>query len=235
MEYTTNRTDQLDVFRVALPIPEESLQIGILFIELFKEDLTDFVIDAFGGVIETIDDIAGFIDHNDRIVGLHGCRDCSSLSGSRNCGRNLGGGRHIALGGARGLLGYRPVMQCFKALAGDVENAIAVWSTVAHGLEVVLEARKHFGQTLHLIAVGNAFAIDQFDARVCVYPVNVSRHGGVFKNGEGAGNLFQQARDYRELLMIPIAFNECDVCLPHLHEVDNGFADECVQQLMRLR
>ena len=70
VEYAPDRADQLDVFGIALPVLEEALQIGILFVELFKEDLADFIIDAFRGEIETIDEIPGFIDDDDRTLGL---------------------------------------------------------------------------------------------------------------------------------------------------------------------
>ena len=126
-------------------------------------------------------------------------------------------------------------MQRFQTLPGDFENALAIRSAVAYGLEVVFEAGENFGQTLHLIAVGNSLRIDQLGPRVGIHRIDVCGHRSIFKNGERAGNLFQQSRDDRELLMVPVAFDERDVRLPDLHEIDDGFADERVQQLMRLR
>ena len=126
-------------------------------------------------------------------------------------------------------------MQGFKALAGDLENAIAVRAAVAHGLEIILETGKHFGQTLHLVAVGNALCIDELGPGVGIDRIDVGGHRGIFKNGQRAGDLFEQRRNDRKLLMVPVAFNEGDIGLPHLHEIDNGLADQRIQQLMRLR
>ena len=126
-------------------------------------------------------------------------------------------------------------MQCFQALAGDLEYAFTARTAIAHGLEIILEAGEHFGQTLHLVAAGNAFAVDKFNARIGIHRIDVRGDRRIFKYGQRAGDLFKQGRDDRKLLMVPVAFDESDVGLPDLHEIDDGLADQRIQKLMRLR
>ena len=126
-------------------------------------------------------------------------------------------------------------MQRFQTFPGNFKNALSARPTIADGLEVILQTGEHFGETLHLVAVGNSLAIDKFSPCIGVDRIDVSGNRRIFENGERAGNLFKQGRDDRKLLMIPVAFNESDIGLSDLHEVDDGFADQRIEQLMRLR
>ena len=125
----------------------------------------------------------------------------------------------------------RPVMQRLQALAGDGEDVIAIAALVAQGFEVVLGAGERIGQRVELLAARHALLADEFVLGVEANPLEVFGRLRQFQHTERTGDFIEQARDFRQLRMIPTGFDEGDEALSGIAEIGDRFADQDRHQL----
>ncbi len=149
------------------------------------------------------------------------------------------GRRAVAIGKAdrRVALGHRdrhrPVAQRLQALAGDVEDAVAVRPLLAQGLQVVLDAGQRVGHGVQLAAVGHAPAPQQLQLDVAADAQQVFRGRIQVEDAQGTADLVEQARDLGELGVVPAGLDEGHECLPRIAEVGDRLADHHLQHAAR--
>ena len=129
--------------------------------------------------------------------------------------------------------GQGPVSECLQAVAGDVEDVVAVGALLAQRLQVVLQTRERIGQRIELATIGYAVAPDQF-------ALGIQAHAGEIVGGERelqhlqrADDFLQQTRDFRQFRVIPTGFDEGDERLAGIGEIGDGLAYDEFEHLAR--
>ena len=128
----------------------------------------------------------------------------------------------------------RPIAQRLEVLAGDVEDLVALGAAVAQRFEVVLKAGQRVGQAVHLLAVGNAVAAQQFAFGEAAHGAQVLGRVLELEDAQRTGNFLQQARHVGQLGMVPVGFDEGDEALAGLGEVGNCLLHQHFEHLAGL-
>ena len=167
-------------------------------------------------------DGSGYFDHDGRF----GDGGRFARRGQDRCGLDRRG--HRALGR------QRPVAQRFEAVAGDVEDLVAVGALFAQRFEVILDAGERVGERVELAAVRDAPAGQQFVFGVQPHAVQVLRRQRQVEHLQRTGHFAQQRRDRFQLGVVPRRLHERDESLAGGGEVADRLAHEHVEHLAGL-
>ena len=233
VEHAAHRRQPVEAARLGPPQRQQPVEVVDLLGELFEEDLADLLVDLVAHAFEAADQRAGGCGRGRRR--LHAFDDRLGLGRDHHFpGRNGGSDRlrrhHSRLRLPRRLR-QRPVAQRLEAVAGDVEDLLAVAALFAQRFEVVLEAGQRIGKGVELAAVGHPLARDQLVLGVAADRDQIVGGQRQFHHPQRAGHLVQQPRHFRQLLVLPAGFDEGHQRLAGLDEVGDRLAHDRVHDL----
>lgn len=128
----------------------------------------------------------------------------------------------------------RPVAKRLQAVAGDVEDGLAIAPVFARRIEVVLDRSQRIGQAIHLLGRRHAPMRDQLDLHEAHDRGDECAGIGEIEHAQRAGDLFQQFGDALDPRVIPRRFDEGDDVLLGLLQVDAGLAHQRVEHAAAL-
>ncbi|OHE85264.1 MAG: hypothetical protein A2190_02835 [Lysobacterales bacterium RIFOXYA1_FULL_69_10] len=259
VEDAADRAQKLGIVRRGAPRRQQLAEVVDLFLELFEENLTDFVVDVVAvGEAAVLDrqpgrhgrlGLRGLFDrgrgHGHHVLDGIACdvfRRGFDLGGRGRCvprrevlqrRRRRVAGREGAGWNVLHVARQRPVAQRLQALARDLEDAFAVGALLAQCLQVVLHAGQRVGHGVELLPVGHALAADQFDLGVAAHADQVFGGTRQFQDAQGTGHFVQQARHVGQFGVVPVGFHERNEALASIAEVGNRFAHDDVEHLAR--
>jgi hypothetical protein len=153
-------------------------------------------------------------------------------------------GRACRLGRAGGGIGLRiecliraaqgPVAQGLQALAGDLEDTIAVAPAFLDGLEVELDRGDRIGKQVELFARGHTPVLQEFhlgEADDTLHQLGGFRQ---VHHAQGAGDLLEEARDLLDLAVVPRRLDEGNDVLLGLLDVVRGLLGRRLEDLADL-
>ena len=251
MEHAPDRTQFFQILGCCTPWRKHLVEVVDLFLEFLEEDFADLVVDFVASDFKasglaTADRRGGCSRHRRNRLDRDRRRDfrqteavhgigCGPGAGVVRFKQRLGG--FVLPGACNGqwfVIRQRPVAERFEAVAGDVEDVVAVGALFAQRFQVVLDARQRIGKGVELAAVGHAMAPDQFALGIHADAGQVVRRQWQFQHRQRAGDFLQQPWDFREFGVVPAGFDECDERLARVGEVGDRLAHEYVEHLARL-
>ena len=251
VEHAADRAQALQILGRIAPRRQQGVEVVDFFGELFQEDFADLVVDLVAGGFEAAAGtdldrrrgrgrnrrvrLAGFGVGTARGVG----RRLAAILERGNRGRGVGFlGHHVRRCHVirfelYRLFRQRPVAQGFQAVAGDVEDVLAVAAMLAQRFQVVLEAGQGVGEGVELAAIGHPAAAEQLGLGEPAHPGQEVRRLLQIQHAQGTGDFAQQPRHLDQLAVIPAGLHERHERLAGIGEVGDRLAGDDLDGLAR--